>query len=192
MHINLPSLPFITLGLGHSDDLGYLRDLRDLCVLRDLAWFMCGVWLEQYAWRGEGLNMQVLVHHVSFAECVCVCESPFCALFFLEKQAADALFWGLKLEPQVTKKTVCFHRTAASTEEDSNAKGKWIVRQATNKLETRKKAVRVSCIAKKRKEHRKNEHMHSPHTKEFSPTEIVNIHMWTPFPADSTRVIDVI
>ena len=48
---------------------------------------MCGVWLEQYAWRGEGLNMQILVCHVSFVEC----ESPFCALFFFEKLTADVI-----------------------------------------------------------------------------------------------------
>ena len=63
------------MGLGHSDDLRdlrYLRDLRDLCDLRDLTWFTCGVLLEQYAWRGERLNTQILVRHVSFVECECV------------------------------------------------------------------------------------------------------------------------
>ena len=56
--------------------------------------------------------------------------------------------------------------SSPSTEQDWNAKKKWNVRQATNK--SGKEAVRVSCIAKRKKD-RQKEPTHSPRTKEQKP-----------------------
>ena len=72
------------MGLGHGDALRYLRDLRDL---RGLTCFTCGVWFEECASRGEGLNQQTLARDAFFREC----DSP-CCVFCVAPKSTTSKF----------------------------------------------------------------------------------------------------
>ena len=79
------------------------------------------------------------------------CESNMHRFYLFEKRSADAVFWSLI--QRWRKKLHWFPGAVASTEEDWKHKQKRIVRQATR--QRRKKAVRLLCIAKRKKKRKK-------------------------------------